>query len=250
MGLETGTTIADLVSSNPGGGDDRSTADDHLRLIKSILKSQFPNLNAVTNMTPAELNLLVGLVTTTAKLNALNGLTSSKAVATDSSGLLQTLITTATELDYVAGVTSSVQNQLNVHTTNIAALGALTSATTTVEGIIELATDAEIAALTDLVRAITPGRLASAWSTAVTTRSAPDGAVFQRGGPVSVPALSSVVVTISAMPSINYTPIAGCEGLVPGISPFSTKVIDTTSFRISNGNTGAVDAHWIALGLV
>lgn len=37
MGLETATVISDLVSSNPASGDARSTADDHLRMIKTCL---------------------------------------------------------------------------------------------------------------------------------------------------------------------------------------------------------------------
>lgn len=37
MGLETASTIVDLNTSNPVAGDNLSTADDHLRLIKTTL---------------------------------------------------------------------------------------------------------------------------------------------------------------------------------------------------------------------
>src|SRR5262245_53650998 len=43
MGLETGTYIADLVQSNPAGGDNESQGDDHLRLIKTVAQQTFPN---------------------------------------------------------------------------------------------------------------------------------------------------------------------------------------------------------------
>lgn len=44
MGLETGTWVDDLVTTNPDGtADPKSQGDDHLRLIKSVLKSTFPN---------------------------------------------------------------------------------------------------------------------------------------------------------------------------------------------------------------
>ncbi len=44
MGLETGTYVDDLVTSNPdGAADDIKKGDDHLRLIKSVLKATFPN---------------------------------------------------------------------------------------------------------------------------------------------------------------------------------------------------------------
>jgi hypothetical protein len=41
MSLETGGFIKNLVSTNPEGTDPKSQGDDHLRLIKAVLKSQF-----------------------------------------------------------------------------------------------------------------------------------------------------------------------------------------------------------------
>lgn len=41
MSLESGSFIKDLVSTNPEGTDPKSQGDDHLRLIKAVLKSQF-----------------------------------------------------------------------------------------------------------------------------------------------------------------------------------------------------------------
>ena len=41
MGLETGSFVDDLVSTNPLGTDDKSVGDDHLRLIKKVLKATF-----------------------------------------------------------------------------------------------------------------------------------------------------------------------------------------------------------------
>lgn len=61
MGLEAASYISQLDSANPGGSDAYSTADDHLRLIKAVLKTQFPNLGAAAvSPTAAELNVLVG----------------------------------------------------------------------------------------------------------------------------------------------------------------------------------------------
>ena len=45
MGLETGTYINDLVTTNPvGATDQKQFGDDHLRLIKSVLKATFPGM--------------------------------------------------------------------------------------------------------------------------------------------------------------------------------------------------------------
>ena len=101
MGLEVATYISELVDSNPVGGvDDYATADDHLRLIKLVLQSQFPNFNAAAvNATPAELNILDGVTAVAADLNIVAG--------ADAAGL------TAAELLFVNGVTSNIQTQLN-----------------------------------------------------------------------------------------------------------------------------------------
>ena len=63
MGLETGTTISSFISSNPTSSDPVSQGDNHLQLIKSVLKLQFPGTagsgyaTAIT-ATEAELNSL------------------------------------------------------------------------------------------------------------------------------------------------------------------------------------------------
>lgn len=44
-GLETGTYVGDLVSTNPPGTDPRSQGADHLRLIKSTIQATFPNMS-------------------------------------------------------------------------------------------------------------------------------------------------------------------------------------------------------------
>jgi hypothetical protein len=51
MGLETGTYVNDLNTDNPTSTDPKSQGDDHLRLIKSVLKNTFagfPGLIAAT----------------------------------------------------------------------------------------------------------------------------------------------------------------------------------------------------------
>jgi len=56
MPLESATFINNLVASNPASTDTVSQADDHIRLIKQVLKTTFPNLNAPVTATPAQLN--------------------------------------------------------------------------------------------------------------------------------------------------------------------------------------------------
>jgi hypothetical protein len=41
MGLEVATRIADLVATNPTAGDPKAQGDDHIRMLKSILQTEF-----------------------------------------------------------------------------------------------------------------------------------------------------------------------------------------------------------------
>jgi hypothetical protein len=67
MGLETGSTIASFITSNPTSSDPVNQGDDHLRLIKSVLKAQFPGAGGLGFNTP--------ITATEAEINALHGLT-------------------------------------------------------------------------------------------------------------------------------------------------------------------------------
>ena len=65
MGLETTDTIAGLDSSSPLPSDVRRQGDDHLRLIKGVLKNIFPGssgigFDTVIQTTEQELNYLAG----------------------------------------------------------------------------------------------------------------------------------------------------------------------------------------------
>lgn len=63
MGLEAGTTISSLITSNPTSSDPVSQGDDHIKLIKSVLQAQFPGststgFNTAITATETELNSL------------------------------------------------------------------------------------------------------------------------------------------------------------------------------------------------
>jgi hypothetical protein len=80
MALETGTNISDLTASNPTSGDNASQGDDHLRLIKTVLKTDFPSFVSSTT----------GVVATQAELSVLGSVTAgtvtaSKSVVVDAS---------------------------------------------------------------------------------------------------------------------------------------------------------------------
>ena len=58
MGLETGNFPSDLVASNPLGSDDKSQGDDHIRLIKNVIKQTLPNIDGAITATQDEINAI------------------------------------------------------------------------------------------------------------------------------------------------------------------------------------------------
>lgn len=59
MPLETATYISDLVASNPASSDGLNQADDHMRLIKAVVKNTFPNLTGPVTATQGYINSLM-----------------------------------------------------------------------------------------------------------------------------------------------------------------------------------------------
>jgi len=62
MPLEVATHINQLVSTNPTATDPKSQGDDHLRLIKSALTTDLPNIGGPMTASHTELNSLAGVV--------------------------------------------------------------------------------------------------------------------------------------------------------------------------------------------
>lgn len=62
MSLETAQFIKNLVATNPEGTDPKSQGDDHLRLIKAVLQSQFSGLNQGKPITVNEDHINASLI--------------------------------------------------------------------------------------------------------------------------------------------------------------------------------------------
>lgn len=81
MGLESASFISQLNPANPVGGvDNYSTADDHLRLLKSVLQLQFTSLGAAAvTRTAAQLNFVDATSSIQTQLDAKEILTNKNA---------------------------------------------------------------------------------------------------------------------------------------------------------------------------
>lgn len=79
MSLETASYVANLIVTNPDGSDARSTADDHLRLIKAVLRRTFPNMDSAVSLSAIQVSY-VGDLSASAQLQ-LNQLRDGSATA-------------------------------------------------------------------------------------------------------------------------------------------------------------------------
>jgi hypothetical protein len=102
MALENATYIDGLVITNPVSTDGLAQADDHMRLIKSTIKSTFPNITGAISADQTEINVLDGITASTAELNTLTGITATTAEL----NLLSGLTATSSELNLLSGLTA------------------------------------------------------------------------------------------------------------------------------------------------
>jgi hypothetical protein len=58
MALEVASHIDELVPTNPVAGDPLGQADDHVRLLKTVLQTDFPGISGAMTLTHTQLNLL------------------------------------------------------------------------------------------------------------------------------------------------------------------------------------------------
>lgn len=58
MALESASFPNQLVATNPTGADAKGQGDDHIRLIKQVIKNTFPNITGAVTVTQAQLNQL------------------------------------------------------------------------------------------------------------------------------------------------------------------------------------------------
>lgn len=105
MALESGTYINSLVATNPVATDGLAQADDHMRLIKATIKATFPSITGAVTATHTEINHLDGYLGDVVDFNYL--------VDLHATGV------TATEYDYLDGVTSNIQTQINAIATDV-----------------------------------------------------------------------------------------------------------------------------------
>lgn len=116
MTVESASYISQLNTAWPLPADLISEGDDHIRLTKTVLKTQFPNFGT-TAVTPtaAEVNYLGGVTSgIQAQFNAKAPLDSPIFTTAATLPAATTIGTvTAAQISYLSGVTSPIQTQLS-----------------------------------------------------------------------------------------------------------------------------------------
>lgn len=120
MTVETATTINQLDTTLPLAADLISEGDDHIRLLKTVLKTTFPNVAGAVTPSHVEFNFLAGLTSgVQTQLNAKANRTGDTYTGTHNftgatvqlPGTTAIGAVTATEIGYLSGVTSAIQTQ-------------------------------------------------------------------------------------------------------------------------------------------
>lgn len=159
MTLESATYIDGLVASNPTATDPASQGDDHIRMIKSVLKATFPAFTGALTLDQAALNGLGVSPTLTVKGNAsdADGDTVDVGV-TDLQNMLGLAGAAFKAVAYFAkadhnhdATYAAISHKHNASDINTGTLAAarLPGATLTTIGAVEKATNAEMTAGTD-----------------------------------------------------------------------------------------------------
>jgi len=88
MGLESASYPTQLVLTNPAGGDLKSTVDDHIRLVKTVIQTTFPNVSGPVTLTHTQINTSYALASAdaaTASAAAVSATASASAAAASAS---------------------------------------------------------------------------------------------------------------------------------------------------------------------
>lgn len=303
MALETGTYLHDLVTTNPLGTDPRSQGDNHLRLLKTVLKATFPGFAGRFSRVQAQGGTYTAVVndshsllrfTATATLNLPSAATAGSGyslyvqayggvVTVDpdgaetvndaatlalASGTIALLTCTGTA--WIAMVVPSwsyaSQGEAEAGTDNLKVMTPLRTAqsiaalvpvvpdaSTTVKGIVELATAAEAQALTDAVRAVTPSTLKGALQgsnqslVANGYQKLPGGLIVQWGTTAATGSDTTITFPLAFPTAVLAASVAGkaAAALSSDVSLGST--FSTTQMNARHG-AGPDSIVWIALG--
>lgn len=227
MAIETATYISDLNVSNPPGSDPVGQADDHLRLLKSVIKSTFPNITGPVSSTQAQLNYgpvpTGGIIMWSGSILSVptgwalcNGGTYAK---TDGSG---NVIVPDLRDRFIVGAGSTYA---------VAATGGATSNTPTIT-------------VTNQAVALTEAQLPAHTHTATVTDPGHNHTITDPGHTHTIPVYSNALALSTSGPFND--PKAGGTATAPSTNSSTTGITinnRVTGVTVTNSNTGSGATH-------
>lgn len=140
MGLESPTHIDDLVATNPTTTDGLAQGDDHIRNIKSVLKTDFPSITGVVTASHGDLSAVENfeetVSATTSEVTIKTGKTLN--IVDDGAGLefggtpLTSTVAELNQLDGVVVTGTSLRQYVHLDTPELITSSPTTGAWTTV----------------------------------------------------------------------------------------------------------------------
>jgi hypothetical protein len=198
VALETASYVANLVESNPDGLDQRSTADNHLRLIKAALKRTFPKMDGPVSLSAMQVMYLGDLsASVQLQLNQLRdgSATANNALYANSASLalyansasFASLAATANSASYaaLAGQASSASFATLARTANSASYAALA-------GTASLANSASFATTAAHARSASFATTAATATNATDANSASSASTLRGVGPSAAADASTI----------------------------------------------------------
>lgn len=213
MALETASYVANLVATNPDGGDARSTADDHLRLIKAALTRTFPKLDAAVSASSAQIAYLYDVsASIQSQLNLLRDGSATAANAVN------------------ARFANSASLALYANSASYAAL----AATANSASYAALAGQAASASFATLARTANSASYATLAGTATSASFATNAAHARSASFATVAATATTATTASTATS------ASSAALLGGFPGATGATADTVAIRNSSGHLSVV----------
>lgn len=132
MPLESATHISDLVVTNPDGSTDtKATLDDHIRLIKTVLQTDFPGISGVVTVTHTQINSVAasgGLYSTGTSTTSLTIGTGAKTLTTQGArgfavGQLVKLTSDASVANYMIGTVTAYNSSTGAMSVTVTTVG-------------------------------------------------------------------------------------------------------------------------------
>lgn len=239
MGLETGSYISALVSTNPvGATDPKSQGDDHIRFIKAKILETFPNVTGAVTSSHTELNLVAGATVGLATLSV------SFAAAQASISAINTLLSSMGTLS--ASVTSSDITG-SIRTPILQTQGGYTAGTFTAATVVVNNKGIITGITSNTVNAINSGTSVSATGTSIDFTGIPAGTkrIAIMFSAVSTNGTSSLAIQIGDSGGIENTGYNGAASN-GGIGNFA----QTTLWELTVGAEAAISCRgtiWLNL---